>query len=284
MNDSDSNSNAGFGRVAIVGVGLIGGSIAAALRQRGLVDAVLGIGRTESRLQQAQQAGLVDEYTTSHAGVADCDLMIVCTPVDHIAEDVQELAAAAPQAILTDAGSTKRMICETMNQEMRFVGSHPIAGSEKSGFEHARADLFDGRVCVVTPTKDTTDDVEQTVTRFWEAIGMRVVRMSPQAHDEALAVTSHVPHVVAAALSSLLREADVPLTGTGFADTTRIAAGDPQLWTAILLQNRASVVRRVRELEERLRELRVFIEAEDTARVTAELTQAKKIRDALAER
>jgi prephenate dehydrogenase len=273
--------------LAVVGVGLIGGSIGLAARRRGLARHVLGVGRRPDVLEQARALGAIDEACLDMAAaVRRADVAVFCTPVDRIAEQV--LAAApgcAGGTLLTDAGSTKAAIVAAVEGRLppgvAFVGSHPLAGSEKRGPEFADANLFEGRVTVVTPTPRTARaDLERT-TRFWQALGSRVRVLSPQEHDLALAHTSHLPHLVASALAGQLPPGLFDLTATGFRDMTRVAAGDPSIWTAIFLHNRAAVIEALGELQDRLVQFKMALLAGDRAALDALLTQGKKVRDAL---
>ncbi|MEX2139295.1 MAG: prephenate dehydrogenase [Pirellulales bacterium] len=273
--------------VAIVGVGLIGGSIGLALRERKLARQVVGVGRRPESLQKAKAAGAVQRATQDLAeGVRDAELVVVCTPVRSIARHVREAAAACPEgALLTDAGSTKSSIVRQLNgalpRSVAFVGSHPLAGSEKIGCEHARANLFDGRVVVVTPTRKTREEDLQRTADFWSALGASVMVMSPAAHDRALAATSHLPHLVAAALARSTSEQDLPLTAGGWRDCTRIAAGDVELWTQILLDNPDNLLKALGRLERSLAGFRAAIERGNERRLDRLLKEAKRIRDAV---
>ncbi len=243
---SENHIVASVETLAIIGVGLIGGSVALAARERGVAQRVIGLGRNAARLEQARSWGIIDEGVTDYALLADADLVIVCSPVDRIVQDALAAAAVtAEETLISDVGSVKGAICEQLAVRLpaRFVGSHPLAGSEKGGFENAQADLFEGRVCIVTPTAETPPQLVERMTQFWQSLGMRLLQQSPQAHDRVLAITSHVPHVAAAAVASLLSDEAAPFASSGFRDTTRVAAGDPQLWAAILSQNAPEVQR-----------------------------------------
>ena len=249
-----------FRRVAIVGVGLIGGSIGLGITRRGLAQSVVGIGRQAKTLDSAREIGAVHETSLDLAtGVAAADLVLICTPVGRIAADVVAAAGHLTDSLLSDVGSTKAgivhdvelQLCPSGNgrRGVRFLGGHPIAGSEQKGIAHARDDLFDGRACVLTPTGKTDPADLAKLTEFWTALGARVVKMSPADHDRALAAISHAPHVIAAALAAATPPADLSLAAGGWLDTTRIAAGDASLWQQILLANPANVLggdRRVR--------------------------------------
>jgi prephenate dehydrogenase len=277
--------------VAIVGVGLIGGSIGLALRERKLAQRVIGIGRRKASLQRALACGCVSETTTSIGeGVRAADLVVVCSPIETIARHVAEAGQHMPEgSIITDAGSTKAelvmrgevALAERFPRRMPFVGSHPIAGSERTGPEAARADLFDGRVVVVTESEISDHDVVDTVEEFWQSLGARVVRMSPADHDAALARTSHLPHLVAAALAAATPSELLELTGTGWHDSTRIAAGDVDLWRQILLANASPTLKALTDFETVLARFRAALAAADGAQLAALLEEGKRRRDAL---
>lgn len=270
--------------VAIVGVGLIGGSIGLDLLQRRLARRVVGIGRRRESLDVARQAGAISSGTLDLAeGVAQADLIVVCTPVGRIVDDVLAAAAAAkPDALITDAGSTKRSIVTQLDRRLprraRFVGSHPIAGSEKSGPMAAVPGLFEGRTVVITPTRRSVLADVEAVSGFWLQLGARVVPMSAAAHDKALATVSHLPHLVAAALASSTPAALLELAGGGWSDTTRIAGGNAELWTQILLDNRRQVLGVLDRYEKSLAKLRVALEKGDARQLEKLLTAAREHR------
>ncbi len=276
-----------FGTVAVVGVGLIGGSIGLALRKRELADRVVGIGRRQASLRIARRVGAVTNTTIDlPKGVAEADLVVVCTPVGRIVEHVRIAAEhCRPGTLITDAGSAKRAIVAALDEQLpagcRFLGSHPLAGSQKSGPAHAGAELFEGRVAVVTPTVNTRAEDYDRVEHFWQALGSVVVRMSPEEHDRALALTSHLPHVAAAALAATVPEQLFRLAGTGLLDTSRLAAGDVELWKQILALNRENVVSALEQYGARLRTLHQALRDEDFEAVEDFLHTAKKKRDAL---
>lgn len=279
--------------VAIVGVGLIGGSIGLDLLRRGLAKHVVGIGRRQATLRTAKRVGAVSSTTLQlDRGVAEADLVVVCTPVGRIAADVRAAAAACPSgALITDAGSTKEAIVAELDgaaslaDGVRFVGSHPLAGSEKNGPAAAMPDLFQDRTVVVTPTSHTRKADEQAITAFWRSLGAKVVRMTPVDHDRALAATSHLPHLVAAALAAATDKKNLALIARGWLDTTRIAGGDPALWEQILAANRANVLTALGRYEKVLASFRRAIEAGDEAQLIRLLAEAQTIarrsRDAL---
>ena len=274
--------------LAVVGVGLLGGSVALAAKQRVVADRVIGIGRNAARLQSAVDVGVIDEFVTElPAGDAPWTTVVIGTPVDRIAADVQRIAAVSrPGTLITDVGSVKGSICEAVQAAglpdgVSFVGAHPLAGSHETGFEAARADLFDGKVTVVTPNPAGDEAANSTIRRFWEQLGSRVMEMSPAEHDAALATTSHLPHVAASALAATLPEMFQQLAASGFKDTTRIAAGDPDLWVAILLDNAAAVSTSLDSFSKSFAKFQAAIENRDAGELKKLLQVAKRNRDAL---
>lgn len=273
--------------ITITGVGLIGASIGRAIRQRGLARRVVGIGRSPESLRTALIKGAIDDVLPDEDAYGEADLIILCVPVDHIATLARTAALYAPDGcLITDAGSTKGDIVRQLSilplrEGVNFIGSHPIAGSEKKGPEYLNGDMFEGRVTVVTPTLDTPDAPLLQLEAFWRSLGSQVVRMGPEEHDEALALTSHLPHLAASALARLLPIDYQPLTGTGFRDTTRVAAGDPEIWTAIFQANRAAVDAALGRLIESLGEFRQGLRAGNATQLNSLLAQAKKVRDDL---
>jgi prephenate dehydrogenase len=277
----------GLKTVVIVGVGLIGGSVAAALKRRGFSGRIIGVGRAEQRLAAAKSAGLIDAGSTDLAkAAAEADLMLFCTPVDKIVAGVREAARGCRAgALITDAGSVKAGICRELAGGLpagvTFIGSHPLAGSERQGFEHADGNLFEARVCVITPNAGTPADQLTRLQNFWHSLGSAVIELSPAEHDRALAETSHLPHVVAAALAATLSPGNRRLAASGFCDTTRIAAGDPDLWTAILLANSDEMAARLDTFGERVREFAAAIAKRDAAELKRLLQNAKAARESV---
>lgn len=272
--------------LAIVGVGLIGGSVALAARSRGLVRRVIGVDRDAGCRRRALSLKLIDEATDDPAAVADCEAVVVCTPVDVIARHVLEAAClCSAGTLLTDVGSTKALIVEEVERELptgcSFVGAHPLAGSEKHGPEYADANLFQGRLTVLTPTGRTSPSALERATAFWQALGSRVRLMDPGEHDRALALTSHLPHLVASALAGILPPELSELTASGFRDTTRLAAGSSELWAAICRHNRPALVEALGRFQQRLDDFRQALEAGDIERVGELLAQGRKVKEDL---
>lgn len=262
-------------QLTVVGVGLLGGSIAKAARGEGLARCIVGVGRSLARLEPALRDGTLDHATTDLAtGVHGADLVVLASPVATIEGQLDAVATAAGgEAVVTDVGSTKARIVAAARRlasarPFTFVGSHPMAGSDQSGYAVARADLFRGATVIVTPTDTTPVGVVKSVSAFWESLGARVIAMDPDAHDRAVAVVSHLPHLVACALvDAVLRfePGALAIAARGFRDTTRVAAGDALLWRDIFLANRSATLAALDALEAALAELRRVIEAEDGA-------------------
>ena len=235
-------------RLSILGVGLLGGSIGLAAKAAAMPFRIVGYGHRPATLKRAIESGAIDESaSSSKKAVAGADLVVLCTPVGLFDEMLRQIAGdLAAGAIITDVGSTKRSVVqmaeELLPSSVHFVGSHPMAGSEKRGVEYARADLFQGARCILTPTDKTDPLALEKVDEFWRKLGMQTQRMSPQEHDLRICDVSHLPHAIAAALVAMQGDEALPLAGKGFLDTTRIAGGDGALWRDILQDNRDNLI------------------------------------------
>jgi prephenate dehydrogenase len=282
------------GRLCIVGVGLIGGSLALAAKERGLVREVVGLGRTAANLETARARGLIDRIATTPAeAAAGADVIVLAAPVASCAPLAAALRPHAPAgAVLTDVGSVKgRLVAEleTAWPAAQVVGAHPIAGSEASGAASARADLFVGRPCILTPTARTAPEALARVRALWAGVGARVVEMSAEVHDEILARVSHLPHLVAYALVAACADARVAGTddvlgwaGSGFRDTTRIAGSPAELWRDIALANAPALRRALGEFRGALDRLEALVAAGDGPGLLAALDAARTARRGLA--
>lgn len=275
--------------VTIVGVGLIGASIGLALRERGISDRVVGVGRRATTLRKARQRGAVTATTTNLAqGVRDAELIVICTPIEQVVSHGSEAARHCPEgAVITDVASTKATIVQSLehelaaNRRVSFVGSHPMAGSEKAGPDHARADLFQGRVAIITPSRRTRPAAREVVEDFWRQLGAIPIQMTPADHDRAVATVSHLPHLLASALAAATPADDLPLAATGWLDTTRVAGGDPELWRQILSDNRDAVLKALGKFEKVLAAFRAALERNDRRQLVDLLEAGKQRRDAL---
>jgi len=280
-------------RLAIIGVGLIGGSLARALRDAGAVGSVVGIGRSRANLEDALSLGICDEITQDALeGVRGASMVFISVPVCSIPAVVAEIAPAlSPGCIVTDGGSVKTAIvreCESlMPAGCHFVGGHPIAGTEHSGAAASFATLYRGKRCILTPTERTDPAALETVNRIWRLTGAEVCAMEPGHHDRIFAEISHLPHVVAYALVHAVGTADVEgenvlsYTAGGFRDFTRIASSDPAMWRDIALMNRGALLASIDGFSASLAELRRRIDSGDQDGLTEFFTTAKQFRDGI---
>ena len=278
-------------RLCVVGPGLLGGSIAMSARARRLAGEIVAVGRREASVAAALRAGAVDRATTDlAAGLRGADFCVLATPVAVLESQLHEVWAAADASVLiTDVGSTKGRIVATAERlatgrPLAFVGSHPMAGSERAGFAEARADLFEGATVIVTPTERTAGPALARVREFWEALGARVTELDPVTHDRAVAAVSHLPHLVADALVDAVLRMDpafLDVAARGFRDTTRIAASSPPVWREIFQDNRAALAEAVAAFRKSLDHLEGVIAAGDAAAVEAELERIKQHRERL---
>ena len=266
--------------------------MAKAARAHALATEIVGVGRHAGRLEVARRDGALDHVTTDlAAGVRDADVVVLASPVGVIVTLLGEVArASGPETIVTDVGSTKAAIVRAAEslgrtRPLRFVGSHPMAGSDRSGYGHARADLFRDATVVVTPTELSEPAAVKTVSAFWEGLGAgRVVTLDPDAHDRAVAAISHLPHLAAMALVDAVDRFEpsaFDVAARGFRDTTRIAASDPIVWEEIFLANRDALRRSVVAFREALAELERLIAAGDGTALRAAIARIKARREAL---
>jgi prephenate dehydrogenase len=260
--------------VLVVGLGFMGGSLAAALTKAGWP--VLLHHRRPEVAQRAEELGYGHQTAQLGQALSHAQLAVVCTPVSTIAPQVRQLAAMAGDAVISDVGSVKGPLCGELGElgrAGRYLGSHPMAGSHLQGLVHARADLFRGCITAITPVPGTPQHALDLVERMWHAVGSRTHRIAPHQHDRAVAEASHLPHVAAAAVAAGLGEHAVALAASGFRDTTRVAAGDPALWADILLSNRLAVTGSLQAASQRLRDLLGLLEVGDQAAVAAWLAE-----------
>ncbi len=275
-------------RLAIVGLGLLGGSVAKAARAESLAREIVGVGRNLASLAPALRDGAVDRVTTDlREGLAGADMVVLATPVATLERQLPAVwQAALPQALVTDVGSTKAAIvrvAETLSasRPLDFVGSHPMAGSNLSGFAVARADLFRGATIILTPTDRTAREAVKRITEFWEAAGGRVVTMDPATHDRAVAAISHLPHLVADALVDAVVRMDpqfLDVAARGFKDTTRIASSSPTVWREIFAEIREALAEAVAAFRAALDGLERVLRSGDASRIEGELERIRMIR------
>jgi len=277
-----------FDQLTILAPGLLGGSVAKAARARGLAQRiVVWARRPETRLKLRGQPWCDTVADTPEAAAAGASLVVIAAPVDKIVELARLIAPHLPAgAIVTDVGSVKGEISRlghaAIHQPAHFVGSHPMAGSEKSGWEHADAELFAHRTCFVTPLPKTDPAAVETVVKFWNDLGAEVTTLDPDAHDEIVAHISHLPQVLASTLCAFLAKKNPAwrnFAGGGLRDTTRIAASDPKLWRTILEQNRDEVLRALRQFQDELQAMQASLSNRDWFDVIARLERGQAYRD-----
>lgn len=280
-----------FDTACIVGVGLIGGSFGQAVRERGLVREVIGAVRREETATAAIQCGAVDSATTDLQEAArGADLIFMAPPVGQMESLCRQLAPVVQDnAVITDGGSTKGDIVENctriFGQKAHFVGGHPMAGSERTGVEAARANLFEGAIWVLTPSPQTPGPVLQSLVELVEGVGATPLLLNAQVHDALLAVTSHLPHITAAALVHLFSAAQTEselagqLTAGGWRDSTRIAAGSPEMWRDICLANSAALQKGLDDLIEQLTTVRSLLVEENGDRLLEWFDKASVVRN-----
>jgi len=276
--------------ITIVGVGLIGGSFALALREAGLDAHFTGAGRSEESLRRAVELGIVDDWHTSLPdAVENSDLVLLATPVGAIDTVLTQMAPALrPDTIVSDAGSVKQSVIDSARARLKhfenFVPAHPIAGTEHSGVESGFASLYRGRRLILTPVAETSPEAVKTVASLWKTTGAKIEHMEPLQHDEIFAATSHLPHMVAFSLVETLYRMDKesPLlhhAGAGFADYTRIASSDPVMWRDVCLYNKEALLASLGMFTEGLDKLISAIEAEDGDTLEQLFITAKETRD-----
>jgi cyclohexadieny/prephenate dehydrogenase len=285
-----------FGRVAVIGIGLIGSSLARALRRDNPGTSIIACARRAETLAAVRRLELADETTDDPAGAAaGADLVVIATPLSAYAEIGQRIAPALrPGAILTDVGSVKEAVIRDLQPHLppsvHFVPGHPVAGTEHSGPEAGFAELFQGRWCILTPLPETAPEAVAAVARMWESAGMRVVTMSPDHHDKVLAVTSHLPHLIAYTivgtatdLEDSLKSEVIEFSASGFRDFTRIAASDPVMWRDIFLNNREAVLEILQRFNEDLTALQRAIRWGEGDKLQELFTRTRAIRRSIIE-
>ncbi|PCI44740.1 MAG: prephenate dehydrogenase [Proteobacteria bacterium] len=273
--------------LVVIGIGLIGGSVALALRRAGCVGRITGVGRSVENLEEAVRLGVIDDFSHDIAtAVADADMVLLAVPVAACDQVFAALAKSLPdKAVVTDAGSTKQSVMASAEKYLRdasrFVPAHPIAGTEYSGAAAAFAELFDDKKCILTPNEKTDVKALARVQSMWEAVGSRVKIMSAAEHDDVLAAVSHLPHLAAFAIVNAVGKGDAAFrfAAGGFRDFTRIASSSPEMWRDIALCNQSAIVDKIDALQEELSALRDALKAHDGDALLDKFTSAKQARD-----
>jgi len=282
-----------FNHVCIIGVGLIGGSLARAMRGAGICRSITGTGRSSSHLERAVELGVIDSFSLDLAeAVKDADLIVLASPVSAMRHTMADLAGiVGSDCVITDVGSTKQNLVEAARTALgdhitHYVPGHPIAGTEHHGVDASVADLFNDHVVILTPIDETQDVLTGKIRHLWEQVGARVVEMTPEHHDAVLAATSHLPHVLAYALVDSLAGADdkdeiFNYVAGGFRDFTRIASSDPAMWRDICIENAASLLAVLEKFNADLENLTNAIRNQDADAIMSIFERAKTARDNL---
>ena len=276
-------------KITIIGVGLIGGSLAKAIKENNLAKVVFGYGRDLNRLEKAQKANVIDQFSTNlKDAINDSDIVIIATPVGSFQEILSEIKPfLTSKIVISDVGSTKTNIASIVSQTLGdysnyFIPAHPIAGKEKSGFEASESNLFNNRKVIITPLETSSPDSINLIQKMWEGTGADVDFMSPESHDELLGMTSHLPHMLAFSLVNYLisknPSASIYAAG-GFKDFSRIASGDAVMWRDICIQNKDQIIDHIRGYQKTLNSLVDAIENENSDELDLLFTSAKKTRD-----
>jgi len=276
-------------KITIIGVGLIGGSLAKAIKENNLAKVVFGFGRDLNRLEKAQKANVIDQFSTNlKEAINDSDIAVIATPVGSFKEILSEIKPfLTGKIIITDVGSTKTNIASIVSQTLGeysncFIPAHPIAGKEKSGFEASESNLFKNKKVIITPLETNSSDSISLIQKMWQDIGADVDFMSPESHDELLGMTSHLPHMLAFSLVNYLisknPSASIYAAG-GFKDFSRIASGDNVMWRDICIQNKGQIINHIKGYQKTLDSLVDAIENENSDELDLLFTTAKKTRD-----
>ncbi|MEM9478931.1 MAG: prephenate dehydrogenase/arogenate dehydrogenase family protein [Verrucomicrobiota bacterium] len=281
-----------FRRVAVFGPGLLGASVALSAKSRGVAEEVVLWGRRAERVEAAREKQLADRVTDSVEEATDgADLLVIATPAGSVPKLAEQICAASPTegAVMTDVTSVKESVVHLVRDVLAkngspvfFIGSHPMAGSEKSGLEFADADLFEGRTCILTPASEEESSLIDRLEVFWTGLGCKILTMSPSEHDQTVARVSHLPHAVAAAIVHAALGPDVAVAraaGAGFRDTTRVAGGPAEMWAEILLENRDAVRESLSETINSLSELLAILDGMEKERLRAFLDSARDLRE-----
>ncbi len=276
-----------FNKVSIIGVGLLGASFALALRENGLCKTIYGYGRREDNLKRAKDKGIIDNYSLNATRACESsDLILLATPVGVFKDIIKAVRTSFKKGVIvTDVGSVKGGLVyeieELMPDGVYYIGSHPIAGSDKSGIDDARADLFNNARCIVTPTENSDMDAVKNIMTIWEIFDARVELIDPFKHDEIYAVVSHFPHVVAYAIVNTVGDVNskyIEYAGQGFKDTTRIALSSPEMWRDISIFNKDNLIKLLGVFRENLDKMEKLLEMSDARSIEEEFLKAQGLR------
>lgn len=272
-----------FNKVVIIGTGLIGGSLGLALKKQRLAGQVIGLSRHQKNARLAKKVGAIDGIGASLDVVADADLVILATPIDTIIDLALRIVKKLKKdCIVIDVGSTKERIVSKLSALIpNFLGTHPLAGSEKKGIANLEDSIFKGSICIITPTIKTNNYALNKVKLLWKKLGADIVILSAKKHDQILALTSHLPHAVAFSLINSIPDQCLGLSSSGLRDTTRISSSDPNLWSEIFLSNRSNLLTALSSFQSNLTALKLALKSKNKRRLTKILLKARKKREKL---
>jgi prephenate dehydrogenase len=272
-----------FKRIAIVGTGLIGASLAMAIKEKKLADEVIGVSRHKKNLNLAKRNRIIDKGSQDICIIAQADFVVLATPVKTILKLADKISGIVKKdCIVTDVGSTKQEIASKLGRLFtNYVGAHPLAGSEKRSITHARADIFKDSLCILTPTHSTNPAALKKVKDFWAQLGAKTVFLSPVQHDRILAFVSHLPHAIAFSLITCVPKNYFRFAASGLKDTTRIAASDSVIWEDIFLSNQKNILKTIETFEAQLSALKSALKAKDKPELHKILKLAKTKRETL---
>jgi len=272
-----------FNKVAIVGTGLIGGSIGLAIKKNKFADEIVGVSRHKKNLLLAKQRGAIDNGSQALDIVRGSDLIVLATPVNTIINLAPYLSKIVrKESVVTDVGSTKKEIVRSLEKFFpNFIGSHPLAGSEKRSIAYAHPDIFKDSLCILTPTKNTSKKALSSIKILWAHLGAKVVLLTPETHDKILSFVSHLPHVAVFSLMDTIPKKYLKFSSTGLKDTTRIAYSDSELWADILLSNHKNITSHIALLQKNLTRIRRALRNNDKTRLIQILKKAKEKKELL---
>jgi prephenate dehydrogenase len=272
-----------FNKVAIVGIGLIGGSMALAIKKKRLAHQVIGISRHKKTLLLAKKSGAIDQGSQNLDIIKDADLVILATPVSTILNQASLISKIIkPDCIVSDVGSTKQEIVSKLEKLFpNYIGSHPLAGSEKRGIINAHPDMFKGSFCILTPTRNTKNKAKDKIKRLWSELGTKVIFLSPAIHDKTLSFVSHLPHILAFSLIKSIPKEYLRFSSTSLKDTTRIASSDTSLWLDIFLSNQKNTLKAIELLQGNLSKIKSAIQRKNRKLLNKILKEAKAKRETL---
>ncbi|MDD4895052.1 MAG: prephenate dehydrogenase/arogenate dehydrogenase family protein [Candidatus Omnitrophica bacterium] len=272
-----------FNKVAIIGTGLIGGSMALAMKKKGIARQVIGVSRHKSSLAQARRNRVIDKGSQDLSIIKGADLVVLATPVNTILKLSPVITKFINKnTIVTDVGSTKKEIVSRLNRIFpNYIGSHPLAGSEKRGVKNAQGDIFKNSICILTPAKNTSMKALRKIKIMWGRLGAKVLLLSPDIHDETLSFVSHLPHAVAFSLIGAIPDKHLKFGATGLKDTTRIALSDSTLWADIFLSNRKNMLKAIKSFQDNLSRISSALNKKDKEALTKILKRAQEKREVL---